>query len=121
VNFGCSASFVSKEGLLITNHHCATSALQTNSTPSEDLLKNGILAKTRAEERSSGPSARLNVLSKTTDVTDQVRGALDKTPDDLARELEFERLQKDWSRTAKKAVPGRVAAWSACTRASAIS
>jgi len=67
VNFGCSASFVSKEGLLITNHHCATSALQTNSTPSEDLLKNGILAKTRAEERSSGPSARLNVLSKTTE------------------------------------------------------
>src|SRR5690349_3215487 len=52
---GCSASFVSKDGLVVTNHHCATGALQKNSTPTENLLKTGMLAKTRAEERSSGP------------------------------------------------------------------
>src|SRR5690606_2493514 len=38
---GCSASFVSPEGLIITNHHCATGALQFNSTPKKNLLKTG--------------------------------------------------------------------------------
>src|SRR5260221_7080489 len=38
---GCSASFVSKAGLVVTNHHCAVAALQKNSTPSENLLKTG--------------------------------------------------------------------------------
>ncbi|MEP7052022.1 MAG: S46 family peptidase [Pseudomonadota bacterium] len=95
VNMGCSASFVSNEGLLITNHHCATSALQANSTPTADLLAQGMLARTRAEERSSGPSARLNVLSKMTEVTARVRAALDQATDDGARELELEHLQKE--------------------------
>ena len=92
---GCSASFVSKEGLVVTNHHCAIGALQRNSTPKENLLETGILAKTRAEERSSGPAARLSVLSKMTDVTTQVRPALAKVSDDLARRLELDRLQKE--------------------------
>src|ERR1041384_4266954 len=73
---GCSASFVSKEGLVVTNHHCATGALQHNSTPTQNLLELGMLAKSRAEERSSGPSSRLSVLSKMTEVTEQVRPAL---------------------------------------------
>jgi hypothetical protein len=50
VNFGgCSASFVSKDGLIVTNHHCAVSALQHNSTPEENLLESGYLARTRAQ------------------------------------------------------------------------
>ena len=48
---GCSASFVSPEGLLATNHHCATGALQHNSTPQANLLEEGFLAKTRGEEK----------------------------------------------------------------------
>jgi hypothetical protein len=91
---GCSASFVSKEGLVVTNHHCATSALQRNSSPTQNLLKDGMLAKARGDEKSSGPSARLSVLSKMTEVTDQVRPALAKVSDDKARTLELERLQK---------------------------
>jgi hypothetical protein len=91
---GCSASFVSKDGLVVTNHHCAVSALQKNSTPTENLLDTGMLAKTQAEERSSGPSSRLSVLSKMTDVTEQVRPALAKVADDRARTLELEKLQK---------------------------
>src|SRR5450755_236278 len=81
---GCSASFVSKDGLVVSIHHCATSALQRNSTPAEDLLKTGMLARTRAEERASGPSARLNVLAKATEITDLVAPLLAKTTDDLA-------------------------------------
>ena len=92
---GCSASFVSKEGLVVTNHHCATGALQHNSSPGQNLLKTGVLAKTRAEERTSGPSSRLKVLSKMTEVTGLVRPVLDQVSDDLARELEFERLEKE--------------------------
>jgi len=92
---GCSASFVSKAGLVVTNHHCAIGALQINSSASHDLLKSGMLAKTLTDERTSGPAARLNVLSKMTDVTDRVRPALLAVRDDLARELEFERLEKE--------------------------
>jgi hypothetical protein len=92
---GCSASFVSADGLVVTNHHCATGALQKNSTPTANLLKSGILAKTRADERSSGPGSRLSVLSKMTEVTEQVRPALLKVTDDRARTLELERLQKE--------------------------
>jgi hypothetical protein len=92
---GCSASFVSKEGLLVTNHHCATGALQHNSTPKENLLEVGILAKTRAEELSSGPSTRLSVLSKMTDVTEQILPALALVSDDKARKLALGKLQNE--------------------------
>jgi len=92
---GCSASFVSKDGLVVTNHHCATGALQHNSSPSENLLQMGMLANARAEERSSGPSARLRVLSTVTEVTDRIRPALAKVSEPLARELEYERLEKE--------------------------
>jgi hypothetical protein len=91
---GCSASFVSKDGLVVTNHHCATSALQKNSTPSQNMLKDGMLAQSRSDERSSGPAARLSVLSKMTEVTDQVRPAVEKVTDDRARTAELERQQK---------------------------
>src|ERR671919_1917300 len=46
---GCSASFVSPEGLIATNHHCVYGPLQFNSPPENDLGKNGLLAKTRDE------------------------------------------------------------------------
>ncbi|MEI9942517.1 MAG: S46 family peptidase [Pseudomonadota bacterium] len=103
---GCSASFVSKDGLVITNHHCATGALQHNSSASENLLQTGMLAKTRAEERSSGPSSRLRVLSKMTEVTERIRPVLDKATDALARELEFERLEKEIVSSCESQRPG---------------
>ncbi|HEY3664721.1 MAG TPA: S46 family peptidase, partial [Polyangiaceae bacterium] len=103
---GCSASFVSKDGLVVTNHHCATGALQKNSTPEHDLLKTGMLARSRGEERTSGPSARLNVLSKMTEVTDEVAPALAKVKDDLSRELERERLEKEIVARCEQGRPG---------------
>ena len=38
---GCSASFVSPDGLIVTNHHCVTSALQFNATPERNLIRDG--------------------------------------------------------------------------------
>ncbi len=43
---GCTASFVSPEGLIVTNHHCVQSALQLNSDKDHDYIENGFLAKT---------------------------------------------------------------------------
>lgn len=91
---GCSASFVSPEGLIATNHHCATQTLQRNSTPKQNLMTKGYLAKTRADERSNGPSARVFVTEALRDITAQVREGLDKIPDDLARYKKIEERHK---------------------------
>jgi len=69
---GCSASFVSAEGLIVTNHHCAGGALQYNSTPQQNLLVDGFLAKTRDEELWNGPGARVLVTQSVTDVTSSI-------------------------------------------------
>jgi hypothetical protein len=92
---GCSASFVSDEGLVITNHHCATGALSFNSTPQANLLRDGALARTRAEERSNGPEARVLVTQKLTDVSAKVLEGLDREADDLARYRRVEDRSKE--------------------------
>ncbi|MEB2311744.1 MAG: S46 family peptidase [Sorangiineae bacterium] len=92
---GCSASFVSADGLIATNHHCVTGALQYNSKPGEDLLKDGYLAKTRDEEKSIGPSGRVFVTRAFTDVTATIRGGLDAIADDAARDRAIEARTKE--------------------------
>jgi hypothetical protein len=47
---GCTGSFVSDEGLIITNHHCAFGSVAAISTPEKNYIKNGFLARTRNEE-----------------------------------------------------------------------
>ncbi len=47
---GCTGSFVSSDGLILTNHHCAYGALQAASTEKSDYIKNGFLARNRSEE-----------------------------------------------------------------------
>lgn len=92
---GCSASFVSDDGLIITNHHCATGALQFNSKPDQNLLEDGYLAKTRADEKSNGPGARVYVTQAFKDVTQTMRAGLDAEKDDLARYELVEQREKD--------------------------
>lgn len=79
VNFGgfCSGVVVSPDGLVFTNHHCGYGAIQTLSTPEDDLLKNGFVARKHAEER---PVEGLFVrfLDRTEDCTGRVMQALDK-------------------------------------------
>ncbi|HET6922233.1 MAG TPA: S46 family peptidase [Anaeromyxobacteraceae bacterium] len=92
---GCSASFVSPEGLVATNHHCVTSALQQNSTPERNLLQEGFLARTRADELWSGPLSRVYVTVSVQDVTGHVAGKLSRRLSDLARQEAIERRQKE--------------------------
>ncbi len=47
---GCSASFVSPEGLVMTNHHCARSCVQNLSTPQNNYIANGFYAKAPDQE-----------------------------------------------------------------------
>ena len=68
---GCTSSFISPDGLLITNHHCAYGALQRASSKDNDYIKNGFLAKTRTDElQAIGMTA--SVLQYLKDVTDDV-------------------------------------------------
>jgi hypothetical protein len=75
---GCSASFVSPEGLVVTNHHCAYGAIQRNSTAEKNYIANGFLAATRAQELPGGPTTRVYVTDKVENVTERVNGGLDK-------------------------------------------
>jgi hypothetical protein len=71
---GCSASFVSPDGLVMTNHHCAHGCIEQLSTAEKDLVKNGYTAKTAADELKC-PEMEVNQLVAITDVTDRVRKA----------------------------------------------
>jgi hypothetical protein len=69
---GCSASFVSPEGLVITNHHCVYNSVAINSTPQRDLLADGFLAKTLGEELPAAPGSRVFVTEEVTNVTNRI-------------------------------------------------
>jgi hypothetical protein len=103
---GCSASFVSPEGLIVTNHHCVQGALQLNSTPKDNLVENGFLAKTKAEEKSAGPAQRVMVVQSYKDVTKEVRDGLEKIADHAARKEESEKRQKALVSACEKDRPG---------------
>jgi len=76
---GCSASFVSPDGLVVTNHHCAYGAIQRNSTPQKNYIVDGFLAKTRAEELPGGPNTLVYVTDKVENVSARVLKGLEKT------------------------------------------
>ncbi|MBI3298150.1 MAG: S46 family peptidase [Elusimicrobia bacterium] len=79
-NDGGSGAFVSRSGLVLTNHHVAMGQLQKMSTAARDFVKDGFYARTRAAERPC-PDLELNVLISYEDVTRRVRAAL---PDGMA-------------------------------------
>src|SRR6476619_2056393 len=69
-----SGSFVSPNGLVLTNYHIVEDVVNEVSTPEKDLAKEGFLAKSRAEEIKA-PNLELNVLISIEDVTSRVNGA----------------------------------------------
>ena len=78
VNFSgyCSGVIVSADGLLFTNHHCGLRAIQQLSTPEDDILQNGFVARTHAEERPA-KDLFVRIWQRTEDVTAQVTHELD--------------------------------------------
>ncbi|WP_434026668.1 S46 family peptidase [[Pseudomonas] boreopolis] len=77
---GGTGSFVSPDGLLLTNHHVAMGVIQYNSTPEHDYIDNGFIAKDRGDERPANPDFRVLVTVGFDKVTDEVlKGARGKT------------------------------------------
>ena len=72
----CSGVIVSADGLLFTNHHCGFRAIQQLSTPEDDILGNGFVARSYAEERPA-KGIFIKIWQRTVDVTEQVRHELD--------------------------------------------
>lgn len=91
---GCSAAFVSADGLIATNHHCAYRAIQASSTPSEDLLAGGFVAKERKRELQAKGYTAL-VLRSIRDVTPDVRKVEATAKDDYERTLAIEKKRKE--------------------------
>src|SRR2546427_5549868 len=97
-NDGGSGSFVSPNGLVITNHHVALGQLQKISNAQRDYVKDGFYAKTQAEELKA-PDLELNVLVSMENVTSRVQGAVkpgmtEKQALD-ARKAEQAKIQKE--------------------------
>lgn len=91
---GCTASFVSPQALVVTNHHCAYGAIKLNSTPERNLMVAGFNAATPREELSAGPNARIYALDAIQDVTTRVRKAIEAAPDALGRTRALEDIEK---------------------------
>ncbi|MGL4555627.1 MAG: S46 family peptidase, partial [Gemmataceae bacterium] len=98
VNSGGSASFVSPEGLVITNHHVASDALQKLGTEKVNYYRDGFYARTRDKELKC-EAMELNVLLKIVDVTDKVNAAVPdgtKAEDaSLKRRAQINKIEKD--------------------------
>jgi len=85
---GCSASVVSANGLVMTNHHCARECIENLSgLQKKDFNKDGFLAKTQADEARC-PGYELNQLAEITDVTTRVQDATKGVPDDKFSETQ---------------------------------
>lgn len=73
LDFACTGSIISDEGLLITNHHCAYADVHAMSTPEKNYLEDGFWALESNEERPV-PGKKVYFLQKVLDVTDEVEG-----------------------------------------------
>src|ERR1035438_8917388 len=98
LNDGGSGSFVSPNGLVLTNHHVARGQLQKNSTAEHDYLRDGFYAATPDAEMKS-PDLEINVLVGMEDVTVRVQGAAKDIPDEAkalkARDAEIAAIEKE--------------------------
>jgi peptidase S46-like protein len=85
---GCSASFVSPQGLVMTNHHCVVSCVEQLSTPQQNYVEAGFVAKSRGDEKKC-PAFELDQLTQITDITSQIQGATAGKTGDAANKALF--------------------------------
>jgi len=94
----CSASFVSEDGLVMTNHHCARENLPTVQKEGENLLRDGFIAKSLEEERRM-PGIFVNQLIDIRDITNEVISAMNSGAGDKEKislkEKRIAEIQKD--------------------------
>lgn len=102
---GCSASFISAEGLIITNHHCVFGAVQQASTVQSDYVTNGFIARSREQEiPAKGLTAR--IIDSYRDVSADVLAGISDTTDPVERTRIIERNSKALVAAAEKQQSG---------------
>jgi hypothetical protein len=103
---GCTGSFISKDGLIITNHHCAFGAVQAASTKENDYVTYGFLARTREEEiQARGISAR--ILESYKDVSKEVLSVLNDKMEFADRTKAIDKKIREIVAETEKKYPGK--------------
>ena len=103
---GCSGSFVSDEGLILTNHHCAYGAIQRASTTEHDYLQNGFMAEDRSTEvQAKGYTVRITESYR--DVSDEVLSAVKEEMNLAERTKAIEKKMKEIVADIEKENPGK--------------
>jgi hypothetical protein len=100
---GCSGSFVSQHGLVMTNHHCAQGCIEQLSSAEKDLVKGGFNARTLNDEVKC-PAVEINQLVGITDVTARMKKAtqgLDGAKYADAQKAEMAKIEKECAADAK--------------------
>ncbi len=101
---GCTGSFVSGKGLIVTNHHCAFSAVQLASTPENDYLKNGFVANS-FEQEVQAKGLTIRITDSYEDVSNQVLGAVANITDPIQRINLIKQKREELAATAQKKDP----------------
>jgi len=95
---GCSASFVSEDGLIMTNHHCVRGILEKAQKENENILRDGFFANTIEEERTI-PNLKVEQLIIIKDVTKEIQSAMDGGKTDAEkieiRDKKIDELKKE--------------------------
>ena len=103
---GCTGSFVSSRGLIITNHHCAYRAIQSSSTTTNDYLRDGFIAKTLGEEiPAKGYTVRITESFE--DISDEVLSAIKPEMSYTERTKAIDQRQKELEKAAEQKHPGQ--------------
>jgi hypothetical protein len=102
---GCTGSFVSPKGLIVTNHHCAFDAIQKASTTERDLLEKGFLAREWTEEIPA-PGYTVRITESYEDVSAAVLAVVTPEMSFTDRTKAIERRRKELEQAAEKTNPG---------------
>jgi hypothetical protein len=103
---GCTGSFISSDGLILTNHHCAFGAVLAASSKENDYVTNGYLAQTRQEEiQARGISAR--ILESYRDVSKDVMGVVNDKMELADRTKAIDKKIREIVAETEKKYPGK--------------
>ncbi|NGF56095.1 S46 family peptidase [Parapedobacter sp. SGR-10] len=101
---GCSGSFISPNGLVITNHHCAFSAVQLASTPEHNYLENGFVAHSRQQEIEA-KGLTIRITDSYEDVSDKILSAVAQVSDPVERIQIINKKRKELASDAEQKDP----------------
>jgi hypothetical protein len=103
---GCTASFVSPDGLMLTNYHCAFPAIQLVTTKEKDYMRDGFIAGSRSQEVQA-ENYTVRVIESYRDVSKEVLGVVKEKMDYARRTKAIEKKIKKIELEIEKKYPGR--------------